>query len=34
MTFAYEREADPVQDNPITGGPGPAGHWELDEAEG
>jgi anti-sigma regulatory factor (Ser/Thr protein kinase) len=34
MTFAYEREVDPVQDNPITGGPGPTGRWELDEAEG
>jgi serine/threonine-protein kinase RsbW len=34
MTFAYEREADPVHDNPITGGPGPTGRWELDEAEG
>jgi anti-sigma regulatory factor (Ser/Thr protein kinase) len=34
MTFAYERDADPVHDNPITGGPGPTGRWELDEAEG
>jgi serine/threonine-protein kinase RsbW len=34
MTFAYEREVDPVHDNPITGGPGPSGRWELDEAEG
>jgi serine/threonine-protein kinase RsbW len=33
MTFAYEREADPVYDNPITGGPGPSGRWELDETE-
>jgi anti-sigma regulatory factor (Ser/Thr protein kinase) len=32
MTFAYERDADPVTDNPITGGPGPTGRWELDEA--
>jgi len=31
MTFAYEREVDPVEDNPITGGPGPTGRWELDE---
>jgi anti-sigma regulatory factor (Ser/Thr protein kinase) len=29
MTFRYEREADPVSDNPITGGPGPTGRWEL-----
>jgi serine/threonine-protein kinase RsbW len=34
MTFAYEREADPVHDNPITGGPGTSGRWELDETEG
>ena len=34
MTFSYERDIDPVQDNPITGGPGPTGRWELDEAEG
>jgi anti-sigma regulatory factor (Ser/Thr protein kinase) len=32
MTFTYVREADPVHDNPITGGPGPTGRWELDEA--
>jgi anti-sigma regulatory factor (Ser/Thr protein kinase) len=29
MTFRYEREIDPVQDNPITGGPGPTGRWDL-----
>jgi serine/threonine-protein kinase RsbW len=33
MTFSYEREADPASENPITGGPGPTGRWELDEAE-
>jgi hypothetical protein len=31
MSFAYERETDPVEENPITGGPGPTGRWELDE---
>ena len=31
MSFTYERETDPVEDNPITGGPGPTGRWELDE---
>jgi anti-sigma regulatory factor (Ser/Thr protein kinase) len=29
MTFHYERAADPVQENPITGGPGPSGRWET-----
>jgi anti-sigma regulatory factor (Ser/Thr protein kinase) len=29
MTFRYERDLDPVQDNPITGGPGPTGRWDL-----
>ena len=28
MGFLYEREADPAQENPITGGPGPDGRWE------
>lgn len=32
MAFHYERDADPVIENPITGGPGPSGHWELDES--
>jgi anti-sigma regulatory factor (Ser/Thr protein kinase) len=30
MTFSYERDADPVSENPITGGPGPSGRWELE----
>jgi anti-sigma regulatory factor (Ser/Thr protein kinase) len=30
MTFAYDREVDPVHENPITGGPGPTGRWELE----
>ena len=28
MTFRYERELDPVADNPITGAPGPEGRWD------
>jgi len=28
MGFLYEREADPADENPITGGPGPTGRWE------
>jgi len=28
MGFLYEREADPAEENPITGGPGPGGRWE------
>lgn len=28
MTFNYDREADPAEENPITGGPGPSGRWE------
>jgi anti-sigma regulatory factor (Ser/Thr protein kinase) len=28
MTFRYERDDDPVEHNPITGGPGPTGRWE------
>ncbi|MEA2170619.1 MAG: serine/threonine-protein kinase RsbW [Solirubrobacteraceae bacterium] len=28
MTFAYDREADPADDNPITGGPDPSGRWQ------
>jgi anti-sigma regulatory factor (Ser/Thr protein kinase) len=28
MGFLYEREADPAEENPITGGPGPDGRWE------
>jgi serine/threonine-protein kinase RsbW len=28
MGFLYEREADPADENPITGGPGPDGRWE------
>ena len=34
MTFHYEREADPADENPITGGPGPSGRWELDDEPG
>jgi serine/threonine-protein kinase RsbW len=34
MTFEYDRDSDPVSENPITGGPGPTGRWELDEIEG
>jgi serine/threonine-protein kinase RsbW len=30
MTFRYERDLDPVYDNPITGAPGPSGRWEPD----
>jgi serine/threonine-protein kinase RsbW len=29
MGFLYEREADPAEENPITGGPGPDGRWET-----
>ncbi|MGI8623658.1 MAG: ATP-binding protein [Solirubrobacteraceae bacterium] len=28
MSFEYERDADPAEENPITGGPGPSGRWE------
>ena len=28
MTFRYDRDVDPADDNPITGGPGPSGRWE------
>ena len=28
MGFLYVREADPAEENPITGGPGPTGRWE------
>jgi serine/threonine-protein kinase RsbW len=28
MAFLYERQSDPAEDNPITGGPGPDGRWE------
>lgn len=28
MAFLYEREIDPANENPITGGPGPDGRWE------
>lgn len=28
MGFLYERHADPADENPITGGPGPDGRWE------
>ena len=34
MSFAYERSADPADENPITGGPGESGRWELEEPEG
>ncbi len=34
MTFHYEREADPAHENPITGGPGPSGRWELGDDPG
>lgn len=30
MTFRYERELDPAEENPITGGPGPDGRWDTD----
>jgi serine/threonine-protein kinase RsbW len=30
MTFEYDRDMDPVEENPITGGPGPSGRWDLD----
>jgi len=30
MTFRYDREHDPVEDNPITGAPGPDGKWDPD----
>lgn len=33
MRFGYVRERDPAADNPITGGPGDDGRWDL-EAEG
>jgi serine/threonine-protein kinase RsbW len=33
MTFVYERDLDPANENPITGGPGPSGRWELDDAD-
>lgn len=28
MAFLYERETDPAEENPITGGPGADGRWE------
>ena len=28
MTFRYERDLDPVSDNPITGAPGATGRWD------
>ena len=31
MTFHFERDLDPADENPITGGPGPTGRWELDD---
>ena len=30
MTFRYEREYDPADDNPITGGVGADGRWDLE----
>lgn len=30
MTFNYDREIDPAQERPITGGPGEDGRWDLD----
>ncbi len=30
MGFLYEREADPAEENPITGGPGEDGRWDSD----
>lgn len=30
MTFAHERDVDPADARPITGGPGEHGRWELD----
>jgi serine/threonine-protein kinase RsbW len=34
MRFAYVREVDPVADNPITGGPGEDGRWDLGQDTG
>jgi serine/threonine-protein kinase RsbW len=34
MTFRYERDLDPVYDNPITGAPGPSGRWDPDADPG
>jgi serine/threonine-protein kinase RsbW len=31
MTFAYAREADPADANPVTGGVGPDGRWDPDD---
>ena len=33
MTFEYERDGDPVEENPITGGPGIDGRWDLEAQE-
>ena len=30
MGFLYERQADPADENPITGGPGTDGRWDSD----
>lgn len=30
MTFRFERDYDPADDNPITGGVGADGRWDLD----
>jgi serine/threonine-protein kinase RsbW len=30
MTFNFDREYDPVEDNPITGAPGEDGKWDPD----
>jgi anti-sigma regulatory factor (Ser/Thr protein kinase) len=31
MTFAYVREADPAETNPVTGGVGADGRWQTEE---
>jgi serine/threonine-protein kinase RsbW len=34
MRFAYVRDIDPVTENPITGGPGEDGRWDLGQDTG
>ena len=34
MTFAYARESDPAQSNPVTGNVGPDGRWDPDPEPG
>jgi anti-sigma regulatory factor (Ser/Thr protein kinase) len=33
MMFAYARESDPADTNPVTGGFGSDGHWDLDDSD-